>query len=284
MVDYKASLVKSTELLYPRITDELLRQLLKFYGKNSWTLNKLDHWRSVDFPAELKERYEKGQLSITKTELALLMDWKLAKGKFRPSLPKLIQGNSEESVEKATRNGFLIFTDYAKKQTNWLEIDISEYQTALRLSLKRLTELRGVGPATASLLLALLKDVTPFAPPFFSDEAFLYFVQLPIRPGQPIKYNLKEYADDYLLVMIGVARKYQINSLDELERGAWGLKMYHSNRIDKLADVEFPEDIEDDALDKFDIASEFLQESEPKKRPAPTLLRSKLAKKPKIES
>ncbi|PVH18508.1 uncharacterized protein CXQ87_001439 [Candidozyma duobushaemuli] len=219
-MDYKASLVNGTKLLYPRITDELSRQSSKLYGKEGWNLNKLDKWRSQDFPKELSKRHSQGRLYITKAELALLMDWKLAKGKFRPSLPKLIQANSEESVEKATKSGFSIFTEYAKKNPNWSDVDLVEYQNALRSSLKRLTELRGVGPATASLLLAVLKDVTPLAPPFFSDEAFLYFVQQPLRPGQPIKYNLKEYADDFLSVMINVARKYQIDSLDELERGA----------------------------------------------------------------
>lgn len=278
-MDYKASLVNGTKLLYPRITDELLRQLSKLYGKEGWNLNKLDKWRSQDFPKELSKRYSQGRLYITKAELALLMDWKLAKGKFRPSLPKLIQANSEESVEKATRSGFLIFTEYAKKNANWLDVDLVEYQNALRLSLKRLTELRGVGPATASLLLAILKDVTPLAPPFFSDEAFLYFVQQPLRPSQPIKYNLKEYADDFLLVMINVARKYQIDSLDELERGAWALKMYHSHRSDRLTDVEFPTEIDEKSLNQFDVALDFIVEVESKKRAAP--ISSKSAKRAK---
>lgn len=283
-MDYATSLANGTKLLYPRITDELLRQLLKLYGKNGWNLLKLDRWRAIDFPAELSKRYSQGCLSITKDELALLMDWKLAKGKFRPSLPKLIQGNSEEAVEKATKSGFLIFTSYATKHANWLDVDLHEYQEVLRLSLKRLTELRGVGPATASLLLAVLKDVTPLAPPFFSDEAFLYFVQEPLRPGQPIKYNVKEYADDFLLVMIGVARKYNIEFLEDLEKGAWALKLYHSHRNNRLADVELPANIDEKLLDKFDAALDFIVEAVPKKRAAPAVKKSNKRTKTEPES
>lgn len=269
MVDYKTSLTNGAGELYDKITRDLSLQQLKKYGKEEWSLETLDNWRSTNFPNELKKRHANGELHITKDELALLMDWKLAKGKFRPALPKLIQDNQEEKVKTTTESGLTIFTDYASKFANWLDVDMANYEAALRLALKKLSELRGVGPATASLLLSLLKEITPLAPPFFSDEAFLYFVQDPLRPGLPIKYNVKEYVNDYVPIAIGIARKYSIASLDLLERGAWALKMYDMYRSNKLADIELPKDIDADALAKFEDAADFVVEpAKPAKRSA----------------
>jgi hypothetical protein len=61
-------------------------------------------------------------------------------------------------------------------------------------ALKKLTELKGIGPATASLLLSVGK---PDEVPFFSDELFRWCVW--DEEGSPggwqrkIKYNVKEY-------------------------------------------------------------------------------------------
>lgn len=257
MVDYKFSLTKAAETLFPKIIDELSSQILKKYSQEKWDFSQLDKWRSVDFPKVLAKRHAKGDLNIKKDELALLMDWKLAKGKFRPALPKLIRDNTENTVENVTREGFEAFIKYALTISSWNDIDVSHYCAALRSSLKKLTELRGVGSATASLLLSLLAEVTPLAPAFFSDEAFMYFVQEPLHPGQSIKYNIKEYVDEYIPLLISVARKFQITSLNELERGAWALKLYDLHHINKYAAVELPSDIDIGATEKFAIASEF---------------------------
>ena len=62
-------------------------------------------------------------------ELRLIMDWKLARGKFRPQLKKLIASNSSDFVESTTKQAFL---------KSWPE------------NLEILTRLKGVGPATAT--------------------------------------------------------------------------------------------------------------------------------------
>lgn len=70
-------------------------------------------------------------------------------GKFRPSLKGLVQQNSEGFVKETTTAGF--------SADSWSD------------SLDILTKLKGIGPATAALLLS---TSDPETLPFFSDELF----------------------------------------------------------------------------------------------------------------
>jgi predicted flap endonuclease-1-like 5' DNA nuclease len=74
-------------------------------------------------------------------------------GTFRPSLAKLVASNSPEDIKTATQNAFAVS-------------DISNHP---RDSLNHLTKLKGVGPATASLVLSCHD---PQNLPFASDELF----------------------------------------------------------------------------------------------------------------
>lgn len=61
-------------------------------------------------PQKLAKRHESGKLHLSKDELVLLMQRKLAVGKFLPTLPKLIASNASEDVETnsaAVFNAFL---------------------------------------------------------------------------------------------------------------------------------------------------------------------------------
>jgi hypothetical protein len=96
-------------------------------------------------------------------------------GKFRPSLKGLVQQNSEEFVEATTSEGF--------SAASWPE------------SLNTLVKLKGIGPATAALLLS---TNNPEELPFFSDELFrwAFWDDVPgSRWDRKIKYSLKEYRD-----------------------------------------------------------------------------------------
>lgn len=266
MPDYIKTIEKAASLLYPLITEELSAQSAKKYNNDSWTLAVLDEWRNVELPAKLKERQEKGNLHITKDELVLIMDWKLAKGKFRPALPKLIMSNDAENVKEVTKAGFDIFLQLDAK--DWTLLALEDYKKTIRASMKKLCELRGVGPATGSLLLSLLKGITTIAPPFFSDESFLYYIQEPLRPGTPIKYNVKEYVEDFIGVLFTIIQETTA-SMDTLEKGACALKMYHMYRIDKLADVKLPFEVPDDMLEKFSDAAKYMPVPAPKEKAKP---------------
>lgn len=110
---------------------------------------------------------------MTLDEVRLLVEWKLRHGTFRPTLMKLVSSNEPKRVKDTIQKAIKLYRDK------------SDVSAALGI----LTQLKGIGPATASLLLAVYDpdDVI-----FFADEAF-YWLCLGGKKG-PIKYNTKEYA------------------------------------------------------------------------------------------
>ncbi|XP_064077657.1 uncharacterized protein LOC135195322 [Macrobrachium nipponense] len=105
---------------------------------------------------------------ITKEELVRLMKWKLSRGKFRPRLVQLADSNSEEIVKTASEKGIqLALKDKVKDAINELVV------------------LKGIGPATASGILAAC---VPEKCCFFADE-----VANAIPALATLKYDVKEY-------------------------------------------------------------------------------------------
>lgn len=95
-------------------------------------------------------------------------------GKFRPTLMKLVSSNEESFAEKTIKEA----------------VDGYQKTSDAPAAVDALAKLKGIGPATASLLLAVHD---PDNVVFFSDEAF-YWLCSGGRKG-PIKYNQKEYRD-----------------------------------------------------------------------------------------
>lgn len=100
-------------------------------------------------------------------------------GKFRPTLMKLVSSN-EPSLVTSTVSGAI--ASYRESPTA---------ASAAAPAITALAKLKGVGPATASLLLAVHD---PDGAVFFSDEAF-WWLCCGGKRDTPIKYNAKEYAD-----------------------------------------------------------------------------------------
>jgi uncharacterized membrane protein YgcG len=92
---------------------------------------------------------------LTQPELARVVTWKLTKGKVRPNLQRYADEASPAAVEAASQKAFA-FAAAGK----------------LRPAIDALTELKGVGPATASAILAAFDPSVPFA----SDEALMAVV------------------------------------------------------------------------------------------------------------
>ncbi|KAL1302630.1 hypothetical protein AAFC00_003001 [Neodothiora populina] len=146
-------------------------------------VGELEQQRLEIIPRALAER----EIAyLTKAEIQTLVDWKLSHGTFRPSLQKLVASNAEETVEESTKAAFAY---YGANNTRW--------DDAVAMLAK---DLRGVGPATATLLLSVFDSVNI---PFFSDELFRWttFEEGKGRGwDRKIKYSIGEYKQMYPLV------------------------------------------------------------------------------------
>ena len=84
---------------------------------------------------------------LTDAELVRLTEWKMARGVWRARNLVLVRGNSADAVETASREAFALVPHPGRPVT-------------------RLTQLAGVGPATASAVLAAF---APTIYPFFDE-------------------------------------------------------------------------------------------------------------------
>ncbi|GKT98563.1 hypothetical protein FLAG1_01323 [Fusarium langsethiae] len=109
---------------------------------------------------------------MTIDDVKTLVEWKLRHGKFRPTLMKLVSSNDPDDAQNVIKQA----------------IEVYDEKTDTVTTLDVLTKLRGIGPATASLLLAV-HDASRVI--FFADEAFWWLCCS--GKQSPIKYNAKEY-------------------------------------------------------------------------------------------
>ncbi|KAJ4424384.1 hypothetical protein N0V82_000903 [Gnomoniopsis sp. IMI 355080] len=162
------------------------------------TLSELDSYRYTDAPTQfsLKQSSRPMQLQDVKT----LVEWKLKHGKFRPTLMKLVSSNEVSFTEDTIRSA----------------IDMYKKDSDAAAAVDALAKLKGIGPATASLLLAVHD---PKHVIFFADEAF-YWLCSNGRKG-PIKYNAKEYKEVNAKAQV-LARRLNVGAID-VERVAYVL-------------------------------------------------------------
>ena len=107
-------------------------------------LPELDAWYQEELPATIAGRRRP---HVTLTELARLTEWKMARGEWRARNLVLVRGNDADAVVDATSEAIALAPEPRKP-------------------IARIAELEGVGPATASAVMAAAR---PDAYPFFDE-------------------------------------------------------------------------------------------------------------------
>ncbi|KAI7551305.1 hypothetical protein KC331_g2632 [Hortaea werneckii] len=157
-------------------------------------LQSLDHQRLNTIPAVIQQRDPK---FISKDELLKLTEWKLSHGKFRPTLQKLVDSNDVMTVKTTAIEAYRILPPSNTSAPSAENI---------RKVLDVFTRLKGVGAATATLLMAS-NDQTNI--PFFSDEVYrwIHHDDAPTKPAlkgggasgwtREVRYTIKDYLEFY---------------------------------------------------------------------------------------
>lgn len=128
-------------------------------------LMKLDTWFQETLPKNIRARKD---IHVTRDELIQVTKWKLIRGKARSRLLDLVRLNTDLAVKQTTQKAF-------RKLPN------------LSSAITALTNLKGVGPQTAS---AVLCAGYPEHCPFMADEAML------ATPGvEASDYTLNEFVN-----------------------------------------------------------------------------------------
>ncbi|KAL9135882.1 MAG: hypothetical protein Q9175_002907 [Cornicularia normoerica] len=152
--------------------------LLSYDSRIPDKIQELEELRLSTIPEALVQRKIDGEPFLEKTEVTSLVEWKLKHGTYRPNLAKLVAANSVKDVRETTKNAFEVY-----------EADKEDYGK----SITALNKLKGIGPATSSLLLSCYD---PVKIPFFSDELYRYLLWEEAKSkgwDRKINYTIKEY-------------------------------------------------------------------------------------------
>lgn len=138
----------------------------------------LDTWLRQQWPREASK-----SSGLTREALEKIARWKLSRGHWRPLLPR-IMSNPQPAVDDAWRAAADAVSAGVRRSTTAHSAGTVAAVDSARIwkAVSALTTLDGVGPATASAILAPCFEEVPF----MSDEAVL-------ATGCALKYDAKTY-------------------------------------------------------------------------------------------
>jgi len=170
--------------------------------KKNQELIQLDKWLWNDLKKDVYDRYDvqpDNGYYLTKEELSNIMKWKLLRGTFRP-LQKLVDSNSVDSVKLHTNEALNILCDVNNDNYNdW------------KKALNELIKLKGIGVATASIVLAVFAQ---HLCPFMSDEVI-----------KAIYYNSKICYTNSVYVFIQAKLAAKMNIINAISNTIWTVEM-----------------------------------------------------------
>ena len=217
--------------------DDFRYALVSYPYTVSPSLKDLDALRYDIIPAQIASTPGGGRLNVSSLES--LVEWKMCvsplfsprsisnsrskHGTFRPNLLALASSNTDNAVNESTEAAYRIVKN--EYLTHDEEATSSDFKELAVLAMKKLTTLRGVGPATASLVLSVQE---PDWCPFFSDELYRWSAwgeEESKGKGQgwkrKIGYTLKEYKELFEKVF-EVRTRLEVTAV-EVEKVAWVL-------------------------------------------------------------
>ncbi len=156
-------------------------------------LAELDGWYREELPALIAAR---ATPHITLPELVRLTEWKMARGVWRAPNLVLVRGNAPSAVE----------------ETSALALSLIPHPTS---PVSELSKLAGIGPATAS---AVVAAAAPAIYPFLDELVAAQFPEL-----GPVKWTLGYYARYSEVLREAAARLDEGWTPVRLERAVWAL-------------------------------------------------------------
>ncbi|KAF8860105.1 hypothetical protein BDZ45DRAFT_567692, partial [Acephala macrosclerotiorum] len=178
--------------------NDVIAGLSKTRKQGDVSLEELDKFRYQYAPMNFSKNTGR---NLELADLEKLAEWKVRHGTFRPGLTKKIGSNSNEEIAAALKDAF---DHYASNKDD------------IHGTVEKLRALKGVGPATASLLLAIHD---PLNVVFFSDELHRWLVS--DGEKKTLRYTTKEFEELFSAATTFMAR---INCTPiELEKVAFTL-------------------------------------------------------------
>lgn len=163
-------------------------------ARASSRLPELDRWYRHELPGAIEGRTPR---RVTLDELARVTEWKMKRGTFRARNLVLVRGNDDAEVRRASAEAIAAIPDP-------------------RRPIARLAELDGVGPATASAVLAV---VAPRVYPFFDEDVAKQIATLG-KVAFTVPYYLR-YAEALRVRAQGLGADW---SADDVARALWAVR------------------------------------------------------------